>query len=297
MVDLHIHTTFSSDGIYRPLTLLRKAQSKGLKAISFTDHNEIQANFIGAKNASKFSIKYITGTEITSYYNGKELHILGYLFDLSSKFISKLIHHIKNIKIQQAKKICKKLNDLGFEIYEEDVFRFSRGHPPTGVSFLKSILKNKKNLKDERLIPYITGEKRRSPYMHFYNDWLKPDKPAYVPEKEITTEEVIYAIIKSWGLAVIAHPQNLSEAELIELIKMGLKGIEVYTTYHNSQQRFYYRELAEKYNLVITAGSDFHGERIKKDVKLGEIGNNNFTIVEKMEDYYKNLYDKDPYSM
>ncbi len=297
MIDLHIHTTFSSDGFYKPITLLTKAQTKGLKAISFTDHNEIEANFIGIKRAGKFSIKYIIGTEITSYWNGREFHILGYLFDLNSKYINKTIGQIKQIKREQAKKICKRLKQLGFEIYEEDVFRFSKGKPPTGVSYLRSILKNKKNLNDIRLAPYIKGEKKRSPYMHFYEDWLKPDRPGYVPEKEITTEEVIYAIIKSSGLPVIAHPQNISESELIEFIKMGIKGIEVYTTYHNIQQRAFYRNLAEKYSLVITAGSDFHGERIKKGVKLGEIGDNDISLLKKMEDYYKELYGKKPYSM
>lgn len=297
MIDLHIHTTFSSDGIYKPETLLKKANAKGLKAISFTDHNEINANFIGINRAKKFQIKYVTGTELTSYYNNREIHILGYFFDINSDSFKKLIGNIKEEKIKQAQKTCERLRDLGFEIYIEDVFKFSKGRPPTGVSFLKSILKHTKNLKDERLIPYIKGEKKRSPYMHFYNDWLTPNKPAYIHGKEITTEEAIYVIMKSNGLAVIAHPQNLSETELKDLIKMGLNGIEVYTTYHNLEKRRFYKELSEKYNLVITAGSDFHGERIKKDVRLGEIGDNNITLLTKMEEYYKNIYGKDPYSL
>lgn len=297
MIDLHVHTTFSSDGIYRPETLLKKAQTKGLKAISFTDHNEIAANFIAVKRFKEFQIKYITGTEITCYYNNKEIHILGYFFDINSSIIKEFINNIKKEKINLAKETCKKLRDLGFEIHEEDVFKFSRGRPPTGVSFLKSILKNSKNLKDERIIPYIKGEKKRSPYMHFYNDWLTPNKPAYIHGKEILAEETIYIIIKSKGLGVIAHPQNLSEIELKDLIKMGIKGIEVYTTYHNMEKRMFYRDLAEKYDLLITAGSDFHGERIKKDVRLGEISDNNIKLLKKMEEYYKNLYGKNPYCL
>lgn len=297
MIDLHVHSSFSSDGTYRPETLLRKAYLKGLKAISFTDHNEIFANSIGIKKAKQFKIKYIVGTEITSYHNNKELHILGYFFDLCSKKIKSLVNSIKKLKIQQTKKICKKLSDLGFNISEDDVFKFAKNRPPTGVSFLKAILKNPENLKDERIIPYIKGEKKRSPYMHFYYDWLAPKKPAYASEKEITTEEAIYAIIKSNGLAVIAHPQNLTEIEIRELIKLGITGIEVYTTYHNNEQRTFYKNIAEKYNLLITAGSDFHGERIKKGVRLGEIGDNTIELLEKMEEYYKDFYGKSPYSL
>ncbi|MCX7769934.1 MAG: PHP domain-containing protein [Proteobacteria bacterium] len=297
MIDLHIHTTFSSDGIYRPETILKKAVEKGLKALSFTDHNEILANYIGLKKAKNFNLKYIIGTEITSYYKKRELHILGYFFSIDSQIIKDLLKNIRNEKLMQAKKICKKLQNLGFEIYLEDVLKFSKRKPPTGVSFLKAILKNNKNLKDERLIPYIKGGKKRSPFMHFYNDWLTPNKPAYVPGKEITTEEAIYSIIKSNGLAVIAHPQNLSEADIEELIRMGLNGIEVYTTYHDEKKRLFYKTIAEKRGLIMTAGSDYHGERIKKDVHLGEIGENDIVLLERMEEYYKKYYGKNPYSM
>lgn len=297
MIDLHIHTNFSSDGIYRPETLFKKAKSIGLKVISFTDHNEIKANFYGDKLSKKYDIKYIPGIEITSIFLNKEIHILGYFIDYKSRFINELVEKIKVEKIKQSEKICKNLNKLGFKINFEDLIKLSKGRPATGVTYLKTILKNKENLKDERLKPYLYGEKSRSPFFHFYNDWIKSGKPAYASSDEISADEAIFTIIKSLGLPVIAHPINLTEDEICNLKTIGICGIEVFTTYHDNEKRQFYKKISQKNGLFITAGSDFHGERIKKDVRLGMIGGNDFLIYENMLKYYENYYGKKPYSL
>ncbi len=297
MIDLHIHTKFSSDGVYMPETIFKMAKSIGLKAISFTDHNEVMANDAGIKKSSKYDIIYIPGIEISSLFENKEIHILGYFINHKSEKIKTLIARIKENKMEHAKLTCQSLKNLGFQIEFDDVINLSKGKTPTGVTYLKAILKNKENLKDERLHPYIKGEKSRSPFMHFYYDWLKPEKPAYVPSEEILYKEAISAILESSGLPVIAHPTNLKEKEILTLKKTGLCGIEVFTTYHNNELRKYYYKLAVKYKLFVTAGSDFHGETIKKDVKLGNIGDNNFYLLEKMLDFYKEFYGKKPHCL
>jgi predicted metal-dependent phosphoesterase TrpH len=294
MIDLHIHTSFSSDGMYRPETILKKSENIGLKVISFTDHNEILANFIGTKKSCFYDINYITGIEITSLFENKEIHILGYFINHKSESIIALVNKIKDNKMKQAKLICQSFKKLGFKIEFSDVISFSKGKTPTGVSFLKALLKHRENLKDERLLSYLKGEKARSPYMHFYYDWLKPGKPAYVPTEEISYKEAISTILESCGLPVIAHPTNLNEKEILKLKKAGLCGIEVFTPYHNAKLRDYYYKIALKYKLIVTAGSDFHGERIKKDVKLGNTGIYNCRIFEKMLNFYKEFYGKQP---
>lgn len=297
MLDLHIHTNFSSDGMYSPRQIFEIAKVKGIKALSFADHNEVAANHEGEKLSGKFGIYYVTGTELNSYYDGKDIHILGYFLDYKSAGIEKFLEHVKSKKDEQTHQRYAKLKDLGFMLEIEDVAAAAGGKPATGVSFLKALLKNQKNIKDERLEPYISGAKSRSPFMHFYNDFFKPGCPAFVEIKDVPSGEVIDVILKACGIPVIAHPKDLTKEDIIKLKEFGAKGIEVYTSYHDDERRSFYRGLARELCMVITAGSDFHGEEIKKDVKLGEIGGNDMAILDNLKKIYRELYGKEPYSL
>lgn len=297
MIDLHIHTSYSSDGVYKPEEILKMAKEKGIKAMSFTDHNEVAANLDACHLARKYEIKYIPGVEFNSFWKGRDVHVLGYYLDYSSAKIKEFLENLRRKKQEQTVERVKKLKELGFLITLEDVIEETKGRPATGVSFLKAILKIDENLKDERLFSYIRGEKSRSPYMNFYNDYLTPGKPAFVELKDAPTEEVIKLINACYGIPVVAHPKDLNEKELAELKEMGAKGIEVYSSYHTTEQKLYYRDLAMRLEMIVTAGSDFHGEEIKKDVKLGSVGAVDENIIEDMEKQYRKLYGKEPYSL
>ncbi len=290
MLDLHIHTSFSSDGVYTPHEIFKMAKEKGISTISLTDHNEVRANFEALTLAETYGFKYIPGAEFNSFWNGRDVHILGYFIDYRSRVILDVIEGIKTKKFNQTKERVLKLKELGFLIELDDVLAETKGRPATGVSFLKAILKRDKNLKDERLFPYIYGEKSRSPYMNFYNDYLTPGKPAFVELKDIPTEQVIKIIIEAKGIPVIAHPKDMEEGDIFKLKEFGAMGLEAYSSYHDNERRQYYLNLAEKLNMVVTAGSDFHGESIKKDVKLGSVGNVATNIVDELERIYTERY-------
>lgn len=290
MVDLHIHTKFSSDGMYSPVEIIEMAVKIGVKTISFTDHNEILANYEGVELASNYGIKYITGVEFNSFWQGKDVHVLGYLIDFKSKKLHCFLEDIKDKKLKQTQERVKKLQELGFSISFEDVLAEAKSRPATGVTFLKSMLKRQENLKDERLFPYISGEKSRSPFMNFYNDYLTPGKPAFVELKDTPTEEVIKLIRECRGVPVIAHPKDLDEEQIKLLKSYGAVGIEAYSSYHNEEKKQFYANLAEKLNMIVTAGSDFHGEEIKKDVKLGNVGEITIDVVKLLENIYREMY-------
>lgn len=294
MWDLHIHTFFSSDGIYSPTEIYDLARQKGLKAISFTDHNEVKANYEGVSLANRYNIKFVPGVEFNSFFESRDVHILGYFIDYKSSLVENFIENIKVKKLNQTKQRTEKLQELGFCLTLDDVLAEAKERPATGVSFLKAILKYEKNLKDKRLTPYISGDKSRSPFMNFYNDFLCPGKPAFVPLKDAASDEVIDLILKCKGIPVIAHPRDLTKESILKLKSYGAMGLEVFSTYHDKEKRDFYLKMSEELKMIITAGSDFHGQEIKKDVRLGEISDLNLDVVSKMENFYEEFYGKKP---
>lgn len=294
MVDLHVHTSFSSDGIYSPLKLMEMAKEKGIMVLSFTDHNEVKANFEAEALARQYGIRYIPGVEFNSFWKGRDIHVLGYYINFRAQPLKTFLEDLQKKKYRQTIERVKRLQELNFSIALEDVLEETKGRPATGVSFLKAMLKRQENLKDERLHPYIYGEKSRSPYMNFYNDYLTPGKPAFVELKDAPTAEVIELIRRCEGIPVIAHPKDLKEEDIVELKGMGAMGLEAYSSYHDAERKIFYRNLAKALNMIITAGSDFHGETIKKDVKLGSVGEIEEDIIENMERLYRDCYGKDP---
>lgn len=294
MWDLHIHTFFSSDGIHSPTEIYELAKQKGLKAISFTDHNDIEANYEGVSLSNRYNIKFVPGVEFNSFFEDRDVHILGYFIDYKSSLVEDFIANIKSKKLNQTKLRTEKLRELGFYLTLDDVLAEAKGRPATGVSFLKAILKYERNLKDKRITAYISGDKCRSPFMNFYNDFLCPGKPAFVPLKDADSDDVIDLILRCKGIPIIAHPRDLTKESILKLKSYGAMGLEVFSTYHDKEKRDFYLKLSEELKMVITGGSDFHGLEIKKDVLLGEIADLNVDVLSNLENCYKEFYGEKP---
>lgn len=289
MIDLHIHTTASSDGQYTPQEIFNMAKEKGIKALAFADHNSIENIEEGIILSRLTGIDFIPCVEFNSLFKGDDLHILGYFIEYTHDQLKSWLEEIQEQKKIQAKKRIEKLRALGFVFSEEDVERFSKGKIPTGVSFLKAILSRVENQDDPRVLTYIKGERSGSPYVNFYLDYLSGGKPAFVPLNTMETGKVIEKIRELKGIPVLAHPKVIKEEEIIELISKGLCGLEVYSSYHTPEQERYFQDIVEKYGLIATAGSDFHGEKVKPDVQLGDIRGNEIVLVERLRDLKEKL--------
>jgi len=179
--------------------------------------------------------------------------------------------------------------ELGFKLNYEDVLKFSYGGIPTGASYLKAIMLHPENLSDPRLAPYINGDRSDSPYLNFYLDYLRLGKPAAYPIEITKTEEAIERVREMKAIPVIAHPTDIPESMIKRFIKYGLLGLEVFCSYHDVEKIRFYGKIAKRYNLIMTAGSDFHGRTIKPNVKLGGIKGNSYRIVEKLKEIKKKL--------
>jgi predicted metal-dependent phosphoesterase TrpH len=287
MIDLHIHTNASSDGQYSPQEIFRMAREKGLRAIAFADHNSIGNVEQGIQLAGEFGIEFIPCMELNTLYREMDLHLLAYFLDPADSLLREWLREVRRKKGQQAVKRMEKLNELGFFFTAEDLEKFSEEQIPTGRSFLQAILSREENRKDPRLRPYIDGNRSRSPYVNFYRDYLRGGKPGFVPMDDVSTVSAIRKVRELGAIPVLAHPSDTGEANLRDLVEHGLEGLEAYSPYHDPPEQEGFRTFAERYGLLVTAGSDFHGEKIKPDIELGQVSGHPPHILEKLKERRK----------
>jgi len=287
VIDLHIHTNASSDGQHSPREIFALARIKSLRAIAFADHNSIANVAEGFRLAAEYGIEFISCLELNTFHNDLDLHLLAFFLDPYSQDLKNWLEDIHLKKQEQAEKRLEKLNELGFVFNWQDLQKFSEGRIPTGMSFLQAILSRKENLSDLRLKPYIDGQRSNSPYVNFYRDYLRGGKPAFVQMEDIYTIDAIRKIKDLGGVSILAHPSDTGEENLRQLVENGLEGLEVYSPYHNAQEQEAFMAFVAKYGLLATAGSDFHGKKIKPDVELGDVSGNHYGLLIKLQKYQK----------
>ena len=287
MIDLHIHTNASSDGQYSPREIFQMAREKGLRTIAFADHNSLGNVEEGIRMAEEFGIEFIPCMELNTLYREMDLHLLAYFLDPTDSRLKEWLEQVRRKKVQQAVRRVEKLNELGFFFTAEDLEKFSEDQIPTGRSFLQAILSREENRKDPRLRPYIDGNRSRSPYVNFYRDYLRGGKPAFVPMDDVSTLSAIRKIRELGAIPVLAHPSDTGEANLRDLVDKGLEGLEAYSPYHDPSEQEGFKAFAQRHGLLVTAGSDFHGEKIKPDIELGQVSGHTSDILEKLKERRK----------
>ena len=282
MIDLHIHTTASSDGQHGPEEIFEMSKGLKLEAIAFADHNSVASVGEGLRISREFGIEFIPCIEINTHYEGYDFHLLGYFIDHRDERLLRWLEGLGENKRRQIRQRVKRLRELGFTLSVDDVEGLSEGREPTGVSYLNALLEKDENRRDPRLRAYIDGERSDSPYLNFYLDYLAGGRPASIPIRFIFTPQAIGFVQSLGGIPVLAHPAQVKDERLLELIEAGLEGIEVYSSYHREDDEQYFKEVCDRFGLLVTAGSDFHGGEIKPDVLLGGLKGGSYGLVEKL---------------
>ncbi len=262
------------------------AHTIGLRAIAFADHNSVANVAEGQRLSDEFGIEFFPSIEINTFFREMDLHLLAYFIDPASPDLQAFLQILCQKKKEQAEKRMERLNELGFVFSWEDLKRFSGESIPTGASYLKAVLSRKENARDIRLRPYVDGDRAYSPYFNFYRDFLRHGKPAYVPINEISTPAAIKEVKKMGGIPILAHPSDTGIENILHLVQEGLEGLEVYSPYHSPEDQEFYYNFSNEKDILITAGSDFHGQDIKPDITLGQINGDYKTILEKMKERY-----------
>lgn len=263
-MDLHIHSNHS-DGIFTPEEIVEIAVRKKLVAISITDHDQFSAVEPAQAHAQKFGLTVVPGIEIDCKHDGYEVHILGYFIDVHNKAMKEYTELLRELREERAREILDRLEHVGIKIPFELVEMKANG-AVIGRPHVADVL-----VEEGHVFSFNEA---------FYK-YLGDNKPAFVPKRAIEPGAALNYIKKAGGLSFIAHPGVSAPRYVIEhLISLGLDGVEVYHPQHSEDQRKTYTALAEKYGLLISGGSDCHGDRYKDEV-IGK-GNVPASILRKM---------------
>ncbi|MCG0276059.1 MAG: PHP domain-containing protein [Thermosediminibacteraceae bacterium] len=244
-VDLHLHTTFS-DGSLTPEQVVDTANSLNLRAIAITDHDTVDGIVPAIERAKIYrNFEVVPGIEINSFYCEEEVHILGYYIDYWSTTLRSALKVMQKERIERVKKIIEKLQKLGVEITFEEVEAkasgLSIGRPHIAMALI-----------EKKIVSSVEEA---------FQLYLGPGKPAYVPREKLSPYHAVDLIKKSGGITVLAHPGMLKNQVIVKsLIDYGVHGIEVYHKEHDEEKVKYFKNLAKKYGLLMTGGSDCHGK-------------------------------------
>lgn len=252
-IDLHIHSTMS-DGTLSPREIVREAAELGLCAVALTDHDSVAGVREAQNAAAGTDLEVITGVEL-SVYDDREMHILGYGIHPEHAALQQFLRYCRETRAERVRAIVRRLAEDGFEISAAEVFE--RAAHMAGRVHIAQCLMEKGYIRS-------VGEA----FERFFGE----GKSYYVPRRQIRPQEAIAAIHEAGGLAVLAHPYFLHRDDtLAELLAelTELDGLECHYPRHTREQRTLYQELAQRFGLLQTGGSDFHGAN-RPEAKLGQ---------------------------
>lgn len=270
--DLHIHSCYSDDGEFEVMDIIHKCLDQKVDTFSLTDHNSVKGIDEAIAGAQKAGINFIPGIEIDCNYKGTDLHLLGYHIDWKSNDFLQLEEDIFSKVMAILGDMISNLQRLGFIIDEDAVLSKADGKLPSGELIAEVMLADEKYY-SPLLAPYLKGGVRSDmPYINFYLDYFAQGKPAFVPIRYISFQNAVEMIKKNGGIPIVAHPGlNLKGKEhiVMELLKEGAEGMEVFNNYHTPEQISYFASLTQQQKLIMTCGSDFHG-KTKPLIKIGQ---------------------------
>ena len=284
-IDLHVHSN-ASDGTLSPKEVTEEAWKQNLAAFALTDHDTIQGIQAAMEQSKKMAadgkeIEVIPGVELSVEYKKRDIHMLGLMIDYEDAALKKSLDDARTERSTRNDKMVKNLSDAGLDITMEELRTLSGDAVITRAHFGKLLLqKNYVKTLNEAFEKYL-GE----------------DGPYYVPRKYISPEDSIDLIRAAGGIPVLAHPllYKLPEEELDALIRRlkehGLIGIETFYSANMGFDEDIVRRYANKYDLIMTGGSDFHGAN-KPLIQLGT-GKGNlkipYSILETLKETKQNL--------
>lgn len=256
-VDLHVHSN-KSDGSFSPSALVDYALEKGLSAFALTDHDTIDGVEEALNAAKGKPIEVIPGIEFSSDYEGEDIHIVGLYIDCNSSFLQRRMESFVNGRMIRNREMCRRLTAYGFPVTYEEL----------AAEFPDSVITR------AHYARYLLNHGYTESLGEAFDRYIGDDGPCYVPRKKISPMRAVEIVLKAGGIPILAHPMlyHMSPAKLERLIsdlkESGLVGIEaIYSTYSPADE-LTVRRLADKYDLCISGGSDFHGSA-KPGLDLG----------------------------
>lgn len=259
-IDLHLHSNVS-DGVFSPENLVKFAKKNNFSVISITDHNTIDGLRKGLLSGRKFKVKVISGVEIDTHFYGFGLHLLGYNIDLEDKELNQALKKLQEEHLKDVKEFLEYLKNQNWKIDFKDFLNSPSSYLGHAEIFWQMKKRNWPRIKKD----FKLRKGQRLLFSKVYNKYFKKGDEHLLKEARISTIKAIKLIKKARGQVVLAHPGksiNWQKAKTIIPIlkKSGLDGIEAISPSHNWPNIEYWQNLAKELKLIITCGSDFHGQ-------------------------------------
>ena len=255
--DLHLHTT-ASDGRLSPEEMVELAASIGLDVIAITDHDTID----GVASALEAGIAYpaltiIPGVEISTDVPHGEVHVLGYFIDYTDE---KFIHQLQLMRDSRKKRALKmigKLGDMGMKVSWQRVQELADGG----------------SIGRPHVAQTMVEEGHVASFRDAFDLYIGRNGPAYVEREKMLPSEAVGLIVNARGLPVLAHPADVDGLDelLIDLKKAGLVGIETYYNDYSTDTIALIEKTAQRHELIMTGGSDYHAFGDGVETKIGDI--------------------------
>lgn len=268
-IDLHVHSDIS-DGSCTPKELIELAAHENIKAVALTDHDSIEGIGEASKAAKENNIDFLSGIEISSLYqNGRILHILGIAIDIENQEFQNAYINMKKAREESVKYILKEIEKQGVHIDIESLKEKALG----------------KHLDRYDIYRYFVENNICNSAQEIWDKYL--DLIPYGQGELIKIEDTLNIIKKAGGLSFLAHynkdiglkgfSKEEMEKEIENLISLGLDGIERYYPSFNEEDHNFLDHLIQKYNLMISGGTDFHGKN-RPEINIGSGYNNNLFV-------------------
>lgn len=263
-IDLHLHTT-ASDGQYSPEAIVQSARRLALDVIAITDHDTIDGIAPAQAEAQRAGalppIRVLPGIELSAEDEAGDVHMLGYCFDPESTVLRDRLVDFRSRRYSRGQMIVEKLAALGMPLSWEQVLAHATAGDVTGSIGRPHIARA---LVDAGYVDSVRMA---------FDRYLHNGGPAYVARARLTPEEAVELIHAAGGVAVLAHPGLLADplAMVERLVPVGLDGVEVMHPKNPVTVRLNVLALASRYDLIVTGGSDFHGDAIS----AGSMGSEN----------------------
>jgi predicted metal-dependent phosphoesterase TrpH len=266
VIDLHLHTT-ASDGLYDPAALVDLAWRAGIRTMSVTDHDTVAGLPEAARAAASSGIAFVPGIEITAVHEGRDVHVLGYFIETETPGFDTFLEEQRADRVRRLSAMVGRLAELGKPVNLDEVLV---SHPP-GQSLGRPLIA-------KALVKAGHAADTREAFDRFIGD----RRPAFIPRRGPSPAEVIAIIGRAGGLASLAHPGLLKRDDLIPgMIDAGLTAIEAFHSEHDAPTTERYLDFAARHRLLVSGGSDYHGEKERRRTAFGTVGlpHNHFEML------------------
>lgn len=279
IIDMHVHSN-ASDGTFSPDALMEEAKRAGLSAMALTDHDTMDGTMLAAETAKKLDIEFIPGVELSTDYNGHEIHVLGYYVSKDHPELKSMMEQFRDFRHSRNERMIESLQEKGFSITMEDLKKRS----PDSVISRAHVAK------------YLVETGQAPDISYLFANYIGEGCCCYIDRPKISPTEAVRLIRGAGGLCVLAHPvmYQLTDDELNQMIQEmkseGMCGIEAIYSENTPEDEAHFRELTADFGLLVSGGSDFHGAN-KPHIKLG-VGKGGLRIPYSILQAFKELHDK-----